>query len=611
MKNKHILFATTTALLLSACGEQTPTPITTVVSGNTGKPTITTPQPGQTNPNSKAKLGLLEIHIEGIGPGATPTASARFVQNIATPGKNGQLGAKSIDVLPVKGLNALDDIEFERRNVSFLDDDPAGVRYVLSSFNLTNRTGINFDNLSLYAVSVPNQTIGGTSIASMYDATGTAITDAARARGFTPTHPMQASIRAPRVNFEIAGLQYYTPAEITGLQTDAVAANIITAASSVLEYGFIASNLDGGRAIAARDTATDCTIDACKGVISLAYKLPKGPVRSANPYSFNLYFVVANDTDAIVSQSKEEQPNGSVSGTAGSVFDTFKAVRTVAGSNLTDLGNLDPLCRVKIATPTTGFTESVYLGAPITPATAGGLDVCFGGGGTRLTSIGNNSSLASDVAVQGTKLIVVGSSDNGTDNDFAVVRYLPNGALDLSFGTNGKVVTPIGSSNDEARAVAVQPDNKIVVVGSAENGGALDFAVVRYDANGALDNTFGPGGTGKIVTTVGTPQHWSFNPAVRSSSPAQAPTDSTPTSQPPDTRAAVHLTWLDLAAVRALSSPTSTAPTRRSAGWPCRGAASSWSARPAPQPAVRWPCNDSNQTATRTSVSARTTPASN
>lgn len=64
------------------------------------------------------------------------------------------------------------------------------------------------------------------------------------------------------------------------------------------------------------------------------------------------------------------------------------------------------------------------------------------------------------------------------------------GSLDNTFGTGGIVTTTIGGTDDEAFSVAIQTDGKIVVAGSAYNGTDDDFAIVRYNTNGTLDNTF-------------------------------------------------------------------------------------------------------------------------
>ncbi|MEJ7665424.1 MAG: delta-60 repeat domain-containing protein [Hymenobacter sp.] len=76
---------------------------------------------------------------------------------------------------------------------------------------------------------------------------------------------------------------------------------------------------------------------------------------------------------------------------------------------------------------------------------------------------------ASSVAIQSDgKIVAAGYSYNdGTDDDFAVVRYNPNGTLDTSFNGTGKVVTPVGSSGDCANSVAIQSDGKIVAAGGS------------------------------------------------------------------------------------------------------------------------------------------------
>lgn len=135
----------------------------------------------------------------------------------------------------------------------------------------------------------------------------------------------------------------------------------------------------------------------------------------------------------------------------------------------------------------------------------GSLDTTFGNGGRVVTAIaaGRGSDAAYAVAVQADgKVVVAGTTAvNGTDQDFALVRYLPNGALDTSFGNGGKVVTSLGASVDRIHAIALQADGKIVVGGDSDRGTAttgMDFALARYQPNGTLDAGFGNAGT---VTT--------------------------------------------------------------------------------------------------------------
>jgi len=79
--------------------------------------------------------------------------------------------------------------------------------------------------------------------------------------------------------------------------------------------------------------------------------------------------------------------------------------------------------------------------------------------------------------------------------DFALARFLPNGALDPSFGGGGFVTTNFGGV-DEANAILLQPDGKIVLAGTTSNGG--DFALVRYASDGSPDPGFG---SSSLVTT--------------------------------------------------------------------------------------------------------------
>src|SRR5437667_3275138 len=75
------------------------------------------------------------------------------------------------------------------------------------------------------------------------------------------------------------------------------------------------------------------------------------------------------------------------------------------------------------------------------------------------------------------------------------------GGLDTSFGTGGKVTTPIGSIDDEAFALVLLPDGKLVAAGYTSSASNTAFALVRYNADGSLDPSFGTGG--KVSTSIG------------------------------------------------------------------------------------------------------------
>jgi len=136
----------------------------------------------------------------------------------------------------------------------------------------------------------------------------------------------------------------------------------------------------------------------------------------------------------------------------------------------------------------------------------GSLDGTFGTGGIVVTPVGAGDEIARGVLVQPDgKLVAVGYSNNGSNNDFALVRYNPDGSLDGTFGTGGIVTTPIGTGGDNALHVARQDDGKLVVAGyAAMPGTGIDPVVARYDADGTLDGTFGTGGIVAVPVGAGT-----------------------------------------------------------------------------------------------------------
>ncbi len=130
-------------------------------------------------------------------------------------------------------------------------------------------------------------------------------------------------------------------------------------------------------------------------------------------------------------------------------------------------------------------------------------DATFGNGGQVSTDFLGMEDDAFSVLIQPDgKIVAVGSAnDPATFYDFAAVRYLSNGSIDTTFGVAGKVHTDFGDQNfDRARSAALQPDGRIVAAGFAisQNGGVQNFAVARYTSNGVLDTSFGTDGMMQI-----------------------------------------------------------------------------------------------------------------
>jgi len=137
---------------------------------------------------------------------------------------------------------------------------------------------------------------------------------------------------------------------------------------------------------------------------------------------------------------------------------------------------------------------SVAVARPAYAQAAGSLDPTFGTGGKVLTDLGDNSAgaqiqaVVSDAALQSNGDIVV-------SGNFGLVRYLPNGKLDTSFGTKG-LATTTGS----AAGLAIEPNGDYLAVGAGTtSSGVSTFAVTRFTSSGRLDPTFGSDG---VVTTT-------------------------------------------------------------------------------------------------------------
>lgn len=137
---------------------------------------------------------------------------------------------------------------------------------------------------------------------------------------------------------------------------------------------------------------------------------------------------------------------------------------------------------------------------------SGVLDAGFGSGGkvdinASATSNGNSEARALVVQPDG-KLLVAGYAFGPGNSEFLVMRLNADGSPDSSFGSGGIVRTPVGAGEDIANAMVRQPDGRIVLAGSAiVADGRRDFALARYTTAGVLDASFGSGGL--ITTPVG------------------------------------------------------------------------------------------------------------
>ncbi|MFN0315288.1 MAG: putative Ig domain-containing protein [Burkholderiales bacterium] len=132
-------------------------------------------------------------------------------------------------------------------------------------------------------------------------------------------------------------------------------------------------------------------------------------------------------------------------------------------------------------------------------------DKSFSGDGTAVTDVSGGYDAGQTMVIQPDgKILVGGYASNGTNYDYMLVRYNADGSRDTTFDGDGVVTTPVSASDDHITSMALMPDGKIVVGGYSYNGSTYDFSAARYNSDGSLDTTFGIGGSGKVITSIGT-----------------------------------------------------------------------------------------------------------
>jgi uncharacterized delta-60 repeat protein len=125
------------------------------------------------------------------------------------------------------------------------------------------------------------------------------------------------------------------------------------------------------------------------------------------------------------------------------------------------------------------------------------LDSTFGVGGRVVVMVGLLDHAAGVAIASDGKIVVAGDtkSSPNADEDVFLLRFDANGSLDPTFGKAGRVVTALGTASvDKGRAVAIDASGRVLVTGSTTKGNDQDLLLLRYDAAGALDTSFGDNG---------------------------------------------------------------------------------------------------------------------
>jgi uncharacterized delta-60 repeat protein len=126
----------------------------------------------------------------------------------------------------------------------------------------------------------------------------------------------------------------------------------------------------------------------------------------------------------------------------------------------------------------------------------GSIDSGFGSGGYVLYDIPvSNYDYANSLIVQSDGKIIQGGRCTISTIQFCIVRYNADGSVDSTFGTNGYMFFDIPLPlNEQARAIALQTNGKILQGGTCDISGTYQFCIVRYNVDGSIDSTFGTNG---------------------------------------------------------------------------------------------------------------------
>ncbi len=125
------------------------------------------------------------------------------------------------------------------------------------------------------------------------------------------------------------------------------------------------------------------------------------------------------------------------------------------------------------------------------------LDPAFGSGGKVFTAMGNIGDQANAIAIQPDGKILYGGHTRSTltSSDFAIARCNPDGSVDTTFGVGGKAITYI-ENQSEGKSLAIQQDGRIILGGHS----SWYINLARYLSDGKPDSSFGEAGT--IITDL-------------------------------------------------------------------------------------------------------------
>ena len=190
--------------------------------------------------------------------------------------------------------------------------------------------------------------------------------------------------------------------------------------------------------------------------------------------------------------------------TTGATDPTFGAIKTFDPYGTEDGAEsvaVDSLGRIVMAGSTVN-TQTRFMASRW--RADGTLDPTFNTTGYRDINV-NGYSFALDVLTTPTNGVVMSGVASGTGLDFALVVLNEAGADEPTFnGTAvGRQTLNLAAGNDEAQGVAMQADGKFILAGSSTDGGGVErIGVVRINATGGPDSSFG-GGAQRLTYSSG------------------------------------------------------------------------------------------------------------
>jgi uncharacterized delta-60 repeat protein len=260
------------------------------------------------------------------------------------------------------------------------------------------------------------------------------------------------------------------------------------------------------------------TVTGCGSSGSDSIPVSTSSAKAITGFSLNGCFGIINETNKTIAVTVP--PDADLTKLVATFTTTGASVKvnnsTVQSGSTVDFSNTDHQLTFTV-TAADASTKDYTVTVTVSLLTSGFLDADpvtgFGADhtGKVTTSIGGINDQAYAIGFQsGGKIVVAGSSQNGSNYNFALVRYNTDGIIDTTFGTNGIVTTSIGGINDQAYALVIQPDDTILVAGKSSinsSGTEFNFALAKYNADGTLDNDpttgFGADHTGKVTTSIG------------------------------------------------------------------------------------------------------------